>query len=159
MSSEIKIKPVGSIEIDEDRFYLSIKKEYKKALKELETFSHINVIWWGNRSDSSSSRDTLFVKKPYRNGPDTVGIFATRSEARPNPVLITTVAIIKMDRNKGIIEVPWIDAENGSPVIDIKPYQPCSDRVKNVQLPSWCAEWPQWYENSATFDWASVFNF
>jgi hypothetical protein len=44
-------------------------------------------------------------------------------------------------------------------IIDIKPYQPCSDRVKNVLLPVWCSEWPKWYEDSATFDWNSVFNF
>ena len=47
----------------------------------------------------------------------------------------------------------------GTPIIDIKPYQPCSDRVKNVQLPDCCSDWPQCYEGSATFDWTTVFNF
>ena len=159
MSSEIKLNPVGSIEVEEGRFYLSINERYRKALIELEGFSHINIIWWGNRSDFPKQRDILIAKKPYKKGPDTVGIFSTRSETRPNPLLITIAAVMGVDLDKGIVELPWIDAEAGSPVIDIKPYQPCSDRVKKVQLPDWCTEWPQWYEDSAAFDWDSVFNF
>ena len=159
MSSEIKLNPVGTIEEKEGSFYLSIKKNYRKALKELKGFSHINIIWWGNQSDSPERRDILVANKPYRNGPDTIGIFATRSEIRPNPILITTSAVISIDLNKGLIEIPWIDAENGSPIIDIKPYQPSSDRVKEVRLPAWCSDWPLWYEDSGAFDWSSVFNF
>jgi tRNA-Thr(GGU) m(6)t(6)A37 methyltransferase TsaA len=159
MSSEIKLNPIGSIEVEEGRSYISVKEKYRKALKEIEGFSHINILWWGNQSDSPEQRDTLLVKKPYKNSPATVGIFATRSEIRPNPVLITTAVVISVDLEKGIVELPWIDAQKGSPVIDIKPYQPCSDRVKDVQLPNWCSEWPKWYEDSAVFDWESVFNF
>ena len=88
-----------------------------------------------------------------------VDILAIRSETRPNPVLITTAAVISIDQDKGIVELPWIEAETGTPIIDIKPYQPSSDRVKNVQLPDWCSEWPQWYEDSATFDWTAIFHF
>lgn len=159
MPSEIRLNPIGSIEFDGSRYYASIRKKYRKALKELEGFSHINIIWWGNQSDSQKHRDYLLAINPYKKGPGIVGIFATRSEKRPNPILITTAVVKSIDLEKGIIEFPWIDAENGSPVIDIKPYQPCSDRVKNVQSPVWCSEWPQWYEDSATFDWNSVFNF
>ncbi|MDY0362243.1 MAG: TrmO family methyltransferase [Desulforegulaceae bacterium] len=159
MSSEIKLNPIGNIEIKEGRFYLSVKEKYKKALKAIEGFSHINIVWWANRSDTLEKRDRLIVEKPYKKSPDTLGIFATRSEIRPNPVLITTAAVISVDQDKGIIELPWIDAENGSPVIDIKPYQPCLDRVKNVMQPGWCSEWPQWYEDSCGFDWESVFSF
>ncbi len=78
----------------------------------------------------------MVANKPYKKGPDIIGIFATRSEIRPNPVLITTVVnILSVDLGKGTIELPWIDAENNSPIIDIKSYQPCSDRVKNVEQP------------------------
>ena len=159
MASAIKLNPVGHIEIEGNRFYVSIKQEYREALKALDGFSHITILWWGSLSDSPEHRNILMVKKPYRKGPDTIGIFATRSEIRPNPVLLTTVAVKRIDLNRGIIELPWIDAEKGSPVLDIKPYQPCSDRVKKVRSPDWCSEWPRWYEDSATFDWCSVFNF
>ncbi|MCP3921662.1 MAG: SAM-dependent methyltransferase [Desulfobacterales bacterium] len=155
----LEINPVGIVEIEEGRFYISINKKYRDALKELSGFSHINVIWWGNLSDSSDKRDIMVAKKPYKKAPETVGIFATRSNVRPNPVLISAVQIISINVDKGIIELPWIDAEAESPVIDIKPYQPCFDRIKKTQMPDWCANWPEWYEDSGTFDWSTVFNF
>ena len=159
MPLEIKINPVGSIEVEEGRFYVSIREKYRDALRGLQGFSHINVFWWGNKSDSPELRNTIITRKPYKKSPDIVGIFATRSEVRPNPVLLTTAEIIRIDVPKGIIELSWIDAEKDSPVIDIKPYQPCSDRIKDIKLPHWCAEWPEWYEDSAGFNWSSVFNF
>lgn len=159
MSSEIKMNPIGSIEVEQGRYYLSIMDNYRSALKEIEGFSHIIIIWWGNKSDSREHRETLVAKKPYKKGPDTIGKFATRSEIRPNPVLITTASVLGVDLEKGIIELPWIDAESNSPIIDLKPYQPCSDRVKNVELPDWCSDWPKFYEESAEFDWESVFNY
>jgi tRNA-Thr(GGU) m(6)t(6)A37 methyltransferase TsaA len=159
MSREIKLNPVGTIENREGRFNVIIQKNYREALRELEGFSHIIVLWWGNQADSQAHRDMLTAHQPYRKGPDTIGIFASRSEMRPNPVLMTIAEVTHIDMGRGIIELAWIDAETDSPVIDIKPYQPCSDRVKEVLLPDWCSHWPQWYEDSANFDWAAVFNF
>ena len=66
MSSEIKLNSIGSIKVEKGRFYVSIKREYRSALKGIEGFSHINIIWWGNQSDSQAERDTLLVKKPYK---------------------------------------------------------------------------------------------
>lgn len=55
MSSEIKLNPIGNIEIKEGSFYLSVKEKYRKALKDINGFSHINVVWWANRSDTLSA--------------------------------------------------------------------------------------------------------
>jgi len=159
MHSDINLNTIGYIKAEKGRFYVSIKEDYKEALKGLEGFSHINLIWWGNHSETSEKRAILTVKKPYKKGPDVLGIFSTRSEIRPNPVLVSISAVMNIDHSKGIIKLPWIDAENGSPVLDIKPYLPCSDRVKDVSVPDWCAGWPKWSEDSATFDWEAVFNF
>ncbi len=159
MSSNIRLTPVGHVRAEQGKFYLSIMKKYKTALTALEGFGHIQVVWWADQSDSAKKRERLIVASPYKNSPDEVGIFATRSEVRPNPVLITTASVIRVDVDKGIVELPWIDAENNSPVIDIKPYQPCFDRVKTVRLPEWCEKWPMWQEDSGAFDWPSVFNF
>lgn len=158
MSAEIKLNPVGRVEAKQGRFYVVIEERFREALKELEGFGHIIIIWWGSQSDSPEEREVVVAEKPYRKSPDTIGIFATRSEIRPNPVLISTAAVLSIDLKKGIIEVPWIDAEPGTPVIDIKPYHPSSDRVKNVRIPDWCSDWPQWYEDSSAFDWAAVFS-
>lgn len=156
---KIRLNPVGSIEIEDGRSYVAIDEAYRPALKELEGFSHLDILWWAHLADAADHRDTLVAQSPYRNAPETVGIFATRSPVRPNPVMLSVAAVLSIDAVKGIIKLPWIDAEAGSPVIDIKPYHPCADRVRDARVPSWCATWPQWYEDSGSFDWSTVFNF
>ena len=42
-------------------------------------------------------------------------------------------------------------------MLDIKPYHPAVDRIREVGVPAWCAGWPEWYEDSMTFDWGAVF--
>lgn len=51
------------------------------------------------------------------------------------------------------------DADNGTPVLDIKPYTPSYDRVENPLVPAWCSRWPKNTETSGDFDWDEVFNF
>lgn len=159
MRAEIKINSIGNVKTENGEYYLLINDELRDGLKEIEHFSHIIVVWWGNQKTSDEQRKNLVVKKPYKKGPDTIGIFATRSETRPNPVLITTVNVLSVDLKKGVIEIPWIDADDNSPIIDIKPYQPSLDRVKDVGQPEWCSDWPEVYEDSGRFNWESVFNF
>ncbi len=149
------MEPVGYIRSREDGFCLELDEKYAPALKELDGFSHINVLWWCHLWDEY--REIVEAPKPYTNGPEMVGIFATRSPVRPNPIALTTVAVTNIDHERGVIHLPYIDADNGSPVLDIKPYYPSEDRVKNVTVPTWCAHWPQWYEESADFDWAAEF--
>ena len=57
---------------------------YIPALKALEGFSHINVIWWFDRLDDQKSRYLLQTEQPYKGAPAVMGIFATRSPQRPN---------------------------------------------------------------------------
>src|SRR5690554_969082 len=102
-------------------------------------------------TDEEDYRGRLECEKPYRDAPEKVGIFATRSPIRPNPILLTVVNIITIVNER--IYVAFIDAEEGTPVIDIKPYHPATDRVKDLEVPKWCSHWPKWYEDSADFDW------
>jgi len=100
----------------------------------------------------------LECKKPYRAGPEKIGVFATRSPARPNPIAMTVASILGIDQKEGIIQIPWIDAAPDTPIIDLKPYQPSGDRVKDIAMPNWCSHWPKWLEDSGSFDWASEMN-
>ena len=86
-------------------------------------------------------------------------MFATRSERRPNPILLTVCGILSLDMETGEIEVNWLDANPGSLVLGMKPYLPCSDRVSEVRQPIWNQAWPSCYEDSASFDWEGVFRF
>ncbi len=155
--NEFSVHPVGYIRVKEESFYIELNKKYIKALKGLKEFSYMNVFCWYHLFDSEEYREITESDKPYKNAPDKLGIFATRSPVRPNPIALTAVAIIDIDEETGIIQIPYIDAEDGTPVLDIKPYHPSADRIKEVSVPEWCNHWPKWYEDSATFDWAAEF--
>jgi tRNA (Thr-GGU) A37 N-methylase len=63
------------------------------------------------------------------------GVFATRSPFRPNLIALTTCKVVAMQGK--VIEVENVDAFDGTPVIDIKPYTPGLDSVGEVRLPAW----------------------
>ena len=87
-----------------------------------------------------------------------MGIFATRSPVRPNPIALT-VEIIDIDSENGRIHIAYIDANDGSPLLDLKPYTPSLDRVERPEVPGWCGHWPKSLEESADFAWENEFNF
>lgn len=156
---QVTFSPIGEVTMEGNRYLVKLNAPYGEGLQELEGFSHLQVVWWGNQYDTPESREILITDRPYTEGPEKVGIFATRAPVRPNPVLISVVGVISIDPENGTIEVPYIDAEPGTPVLDIKPYHPSSDRVKDVRVPEYMKEWPKWLEDSACFDWSRVFNF
>ena len=117
------------------------------------------MIWWFSGHDREKDRSVLRTEKPYRDGPGVMGVFATRSPLRPNPIALTAAEIIHTDQEKGLIRVTFLDAYNGTPVLDIKPYTPSLDRVETPGVPVWCSKWPKSTEESGCFDWGKVFNF
>lgn len=158
MEDKISITPIGVVKSENHTFTILLNKEFIPALTNLQGFSHLQIIWWGNLYDSAAYRKNLTADKPYKKGPDKLGIFATRSPVRPNPILITNIAVLSIDFENGKITTPYIDAENGTPVLDIKPYH-LSERIKECSVPDWSRHWPQWYEDSAFFNWQEEFNF
>jgi tRNA-Thr(GGU) m(6)t(6)A37 methyltransferase TsaA len=154
---QYQLQPIGSIQAGLGEFTIAIEEAYRPAMAELEGFSHINVLWWCHLLDDPLYRQMVIAEKPYKKGPEAVGIFATRSPARPNPIALTAASLISTDVATGKIQVAYIDAEDGSPVLDIKPYVPAVDRIRETRSPQWAAGWPDWYEDSATFDWGAVF--
>lgn len=154
-----QVSPIGKINVNEEEMFIEIKPNYIPALQALDGFSHINVIWWFSDFDNEEARNTLEVSQPYKKSPDIMGIFATRSPIRPNPIALTAVQVIHIDYEKGIIQIPYIDANNGTPVLDIKPYTPSIDRIETPSLPEWCSHWPKSLEESGSFNWEKEFNF
>ncbi len=153
------VNQIGNIRVDEQGMRIEVFPRYKTALKGLDGFSHINVFWWCNGFDDELSRSTLESRSPYKGSPDIMGIFATRSPIRPNPIALTPAQILHIDYDKAVIYIAYIDADNNTPVIDLKPYTPSLDRVENPAVPIWCRHWPKSLEQSAEFDWESQFNF
>lgn len=123
----------------------------------MDGFSHLNILWWFDGCDDPASRALQEIPKPYRSAPDSLGIFATRSPQRPNPLALTPVYVLGVDHKSGVIQTPFIDARDGSPVLDIKPYHPALNRVRDASVPSWCQHWPKCYEDSGEYDWSREF--
>jgi tRNA-Thr(GGU) m(6)t(6)A37 methyltransferase TsaA len=152
-------QPVGRAIAQDGRYFIELERRWLDATLGLAEYSHIQVLWWFNLTDIEEARTCLVIDKPYLNGPDRVGVLATRGPVRPNPIAVTVCELIAIDEARARIEVAYLDAEDGTPVLDIKPYHPSSDRIRDVCMPAWCAHWPGCYEESGAFDWAGEFNF
>lgn len=157
--SSFTVKTIGSISVSETEAFIRLDKEYIPALTGLEGFGYVQVLWWFDGCDNEGSRSKLREISPYKNAPGFLGTFATRSPERPNPIALTAAYVTYIDYENGIIGLSYIDALDGSPVLDIKPYTPSLDRVEEPVVPEWCREWPRSVEQSGDFDWSSVFNF
>lgn len=151
------INAIGNIFCGDEGYYVKLKSEYVPATLGLDGFSHIQLIWWFNGCDNAADRAVLQIEKPYKKGPEALGAFATRSPCRPNPVALSCARITYIAND--IIGLDYIDARDGSPVIDIKPYTPSLDFPESASVPGWCAHWPDSREKSGDFDWESEFNF
>ena len=159
MMKQITLTPIGRIVSNEDEMRIDLDPKYAPALNGLEGFSHVQVLWWFDHCDNGDDRAVLTTQKPYTKGPETLGIFATRSPQRPNPIAVSTAQVTYIDRENASIGLCYIDGFDGTPVLDIKPYTPSLDRVENPSVPEWCAHWPCATEESGAFDWESEFNF
>ena len=98
---------------------ITIKDEFVEALDGIEHYPYLIIIFWANLI----SPEERLRKKVYPRGrldQPQKGVFATCSPARPNPLLVTTVKLLH--RNGNELVVSGLDAFNGTPVIDIKPY-------------------------------------
>lgn len=155
----LEVNSIGKVKAGEEGTFIELEKAYIKGLKALDGFSHIDVIWWFNDFDNKEARATIETQKPYKKSPEVMGVFSTRSPLRPNPIALTVVNILDIDYERGIIRIPYIDAHDGTPVIDIKPYTPSLDRVESPEVPKWCSHWPKSLEESGYFNWEDEFNF
>ena len=155
-AENIEIQPIGHVRQKKGQFYLEILKKYAPALKELEKFSHVMVFWWADQNDNKKARETLQCMPPYGENPPVSGVFATRSEFRPNPIALTTTNILGIDHDTGVVHVPYIDAFDGSPIMDLKAYFPICDRVREAHIAPWLVDWPDWFEDAAEW-WAAKF--
>lgn len=153
------LHPIGRVSTCDRDFKLVLDKRYAPALEGLDGFGHVQVLWWFDGCDNPEARNTLTEEKPYKHGPDSIGVFATRSPQRPNPIALTCAPVACIDRESCTITLGYIDADDGSPVLDIKPYTPSLDRVEHPTVPQWCAHWPVNCESSGDFNWEAEFNF
>jgi len=111
-----------------------IDPDYAGILDGIEDFSHLLVLYWAHRVDTAA-RTLTKVHPMGRKDLPLVGIFSTCSPARPNPVLV--IAVRLLGRAGLTLRVQGLDAIDGSPVVDIKPYLPSYYSVADARLSSW----------------------
>ena len=141
-----QVRPIGYVRGQEGNSHLEILEPFRPALKQLDQFSHVIVVWWADRHDNEESRSLMQCMPPYAEGKLT-GVFACRAEYRPNPIAITACKIAAVDEEKGVIRLQYIDAFDGTPILDLKAYFPVSDRVRDAKMPAWLSDWPEWVED------------
>ena len=129
------IQPVGQVLKSSDTTILEIFPGFQDALLGLDKFSHVLVLYWFNRNDSPDKRAILRVHPRGDKANPLTGVFATRSPFRPNLIGFSVCRIRSVEQNK--IQVDNIDAFDGSPIIDLKPFIPASDCVPDASVPEW----------------------
>lgn len=155
---EYKVVPVGRVQRAEENYFIHLDSDFRKGLLHLEEFSHLHIIWWAHLTDSPAERIKTVTKNIFRHAPDEVGVFASRTPERPNPVMISIVKIRSINTKEGNVYIEYIDAEDGTPVLDIKPFFPM-ERVRDCSTPGYYAHWPVWNEDSKDFNWKNEINF
>lgn len=140
----LKICPIGYVENNigkqSDENWGSVvssirlKDDYIGGLSGLEDFSHVMILTYLHEAQFVKEKH---LKRHPRNSADMplLGIFSQRGKDRPNPIGVTTVRIIEVLEDTLLVE--GLDAINGTPVIDIKPYYPQYDKVDNANVPEW----------------------
>ncbi|MFH0975172.1 MAG: tRNA (N6-threonylcarbamoyladenosine(37)-N6)-methyltransferase TrmO [Spirochaetota bacterium] len=106
--------------------YIKLYKKYLDACKDLDGFSHAIIIYYFHKS-----KKERLSAKPYMDT-ETRGIFSSRFPHRPNHLGLTLVEIISIIN--GVIKIKGADMLNGTPLLDIKPYNPAFDTVNNLDV-------------------------
>lgn len=139
MSSQHRffISPIGYIDKENnEKTSIIINDAYKEALLNIELFSHLIILWWITGRDKEADRAVRQVRPKDRPCAPLTGVFTCRAPSRPNPIGISIVSLQSYEKPNRLV-IDRIDAFHGTPVIDIKPYLPSSDSIRNVTLPDW----------------------
>jgi len=118
----------GLVEALESRIVFEPQYRQAEALRGLEGFSHIWLLW--DFSEAHREEWSPTVRPPRLGGNRRMGGFATRSPFRPNPIGLSSVRITRIDLHSAdgpVIYVAGADLKNGTPILDIKPYLSYTD--------------------------------
>lgn len=116
---------------------IAIEPRYAKGLDGLAAFSHVVVVFHLDRIPPFDPATQLDRNPRGMEDLPPVGVFAQRTKFRPNPIGVTAVELLSVD--EAGIRVRGLDALDGTPVLDIKPYIPAFERKDDVRLPPWVA--------------------
>ena len=141
--TEILMTPIGKVQNDvvnrkdvswgEDTSSIVLEKEYVSGLKGLEDFSHAIIFFFLDKAKYEKEKH-LQRRPQNREDMPLVGIFSQRGKDRPNRIGMTSVEIVSVSDDTLVVK--GLDAVDGTPVLDIKPYYPVYDK-KDATVPEW----------------------
>jgi len=109
-----------------------LEENLAPALLGLSDFSHLLVVFWMHQAKPPA----VLQRRPQnRDDMPKMGLFSQRSKHRPNPIGVTSVPLVGVSGCEVVVR--GLDAVNGTPVLDIKPYYPCYDSPGEVRMPEW----------------------
>lgn len=111
-----------------------INEEYAAGLTGLAGFERITVLCWMDRVPEGA-RKAVALGPGWSPGMPALGVFATRTQFRPNPLLVSTVELLKVEGN--VLHVRGLDALDNTPVLDLRPYLPPYDAFPDSGMPTW----------------------
>jgi len=143
----IECQPIGTVKAPVTEMSLGnwatvdseihIEPRYAGGLRELEGYSHVIVVFYLHQIGAFDPARQLLRKPRGMEQMREVGVFAQRTKYRPNPIGVTAVELRGISGN--VLAVRGLDALDGTPVLDIKPYIPEFDRIAEPRTPAWVA--------------------
>ncbi len=112
--------------------HIVVEERWTAALEGLEGYSHLIVLFWLDRLAGALE---LKVHPENRQDVPAVGLFATRTPRRPNPIGLQVVELLSREGN--LLTIRGLDALDGSPVLDLKPYLPRGVSIPGARTPDW----------------------
>lgn len=108
--------PYQPVDQDDQEFYLEVDGRYAEGLKDLDFFEYIYVLYYIDRLKKTPKMQVI---PPWVKGKQ-IGLFASRSPVRPNPIGLSIVRLLKIEGNR--VYTSGLDAFDATPLLDIKPY-------------------------------------
>ncbi len=136
-----EIRFIGVVaDVEGDISTIRVYDEFCPGLLGVEGYSHLIVLYWFHGRDTPGHRGTLQVYPGRGRVTRLRGVYACRSPSRPNPVGHTVVELLGVEGCG--LTVRGLDALEGSPLVDIKPYSPRSDSFPEARTPDWSRQAP-----------------
>ena len=113
---------------------IAVLPEYRAGLRGLDSFSHVLVTAYLHLASFEPERHLVRRPRGQADMPE-LGIFAQRAKDRPNPLGITVVSLVAVLPDG--LRVRGLDAIDGTPILDLKPYFPQFDSAAGARVPEW----------------------
>jgi tRNA-Thr(GGU) m(6)t(6)A37 methyltransferase TsaA len=134
-AGEYVFRQIGMVQKDAAHTTLVMNKDVESALLGLDRYSHVLVFWCFDQNDTPEKRAVRQVHPRGNKENPLTGVFACRCPFRPNPLALTLCKIISVKGH--VVEIETIDAFDGTPILDLKPYVPGYDSVEGATAPNW----------------------